>query len=124
MPDDKYYNLDKWNKKNGGGDVAMVHQGRDQQAMMGILSDEQQLKMKQREERRLTEERRTNARIQAMKEQLKDLKSRDKQGYMQLNDQYAPTQETFESLRRKREQKKTEERIKRFGKYPANVTLD
>ena len=124
MPNDKYYNLDKWNKANGGGDVAMIHGNGNREEMMIGMSDEQRLNMKKREERKLAEERRTNARIQAMKEQLTDLKSRDKRGFENLNDQYAPTQETFASLRRKREQKKTEDRVKRFGKYDIHATLD
>eukprot|EP01084_Bolivina_argentea_P084051 152117_1 len=115
MADDKYYDLDKWNKANGGDESVMATMH---------MSDEQKLNLRKKEQRQKDQDRRYSARVQEMKRQLIQLKSNNKRGFQSLNDQYIPKKETFESLAAKRQAKKVEDRFKRFGKYDTNYTLD
>merc|ERR1712187_283311 len=52
LADEKYYDLDAWNKQNGGGNVESVH-ANNNQYMFGSMTDEQQLKAQQRAQRQM-----------------------------------------------------------------------
>ena len=119
MPDPKYYDLDKWNRANGGGDTAMVHD----QFSYG-LSDEHQLMMEKRAAREQERDRRDSARIHVMKRHLSDLQRTDAKKFAHITDQHLPRKETFESLAAKRRAKKIEDETKRLGKYGRGAVMD
>ena len=119
MPDPKYYDLDKWNRANGGGDTAAVHD----QFSYG-LSDEHKLMMEKRAAREQERDRRDSARIHVMKRHLSDLKRSDIKKFDHITDQHLPRQETFESLAAKRRAKKIEDEVKRSGKYGRRTVMD
>ena len=119
MPDDKYYDLEAWNRQNGGGNVEEMHND-----FMFGMSDEQQLNAQNRRASQLEQDKRYNARVQEMKRHLIDLKSNNKKEFQNLENQHVQKKETFESLAAKRRRKKVEDQVKRFGKHPANFTMD
>eukprot|EP01084_Bolivina_argentea_P123983 219705_1 len=120
MADNKYYDIDKWNKANGGGDNETI----DRMENGFGMSDEQRLMVEQRAARQYESDKRYAARVQEMKKHLIHLKSSDKKQFQNLTDQHIPRKETFESLAAKRKAKKVEDRVKRFGKYNTNVSWD
>ena len=121
MADEKYYDLDKWDKEQSKIKKNNVP---DDSHIYGLVNDEELLRQQRQQQRFEERTRKEQARVAAYKANLKEMQGKRSKEFEKLREKHAPKEHTFESLAAQRRKDKIEKSVARMGRYGAGVAYD